>query len=139
MINVNSIMIGGRVTNNPEMSAVGAKGTPKTKFCVAVNSFYKEEKKTTFFNVIVWGKSAEFCAKYLGKGKEVIVEGRVEIRSYQDKNNETKWVTEVIANKVDLCGSRGGDKAKATESDIGGFDKWPDLKREDHAQIDCPF
>ncbi len=79
------------------------------KFTIATNENYKNDKgekvtDTQWHNVVAWGKTAEFVEKYLSKGKEVALEGKLTHRSYEDKNGDKKYFTEVVADEFLLLG-----------------------------------
>jgi single-strand DNA-binding protein len=65
----------------------------------------QRQERTEWHRVVVWGKRAEVCAKYLAKGRQVYVEGRIQTRNYDDKDGNKRYITEVIANDVQFLGS----------------------------------
>ena len=69
----------------------------------------QRQEKTEWHRVVLWGKQAESLQEYLTKGKQVYVEGRLQTRSYDDKDGQKKYVTEVVADDVILLGGRGGE------------------------------
>jgi single-strand DNA-binding protein len=76
---------------------------------IATNDSYKNEKgekveQTEWHKVVAWGKTAEIIEKYVTKGKEIAIEGKLTHRSYDDKNGEKRYITEVVANDVLLLG-----------------------------------
>lgn len=99
---MNKVILVGRLTRDPEV-----KYTPSGKmvatFTLAVDRAYtanKEQKETDFVPIVVWGNTAEFCGNYLNKGSKILVDGRLQVRSYE-KDGQRRYVTEVIANSVD--------------------------------------
>lgn len=114
--NLNKVFLIGNLTKDPEVSQAGSSSV--CKFGIAVNRKFKqnEEWKTevTFVNIIVWGRTGENCAKYLSKGKSVMIEGRLVIRSY-DKDGEKKYVTEVVADNVQFL-SASGERTETAEN-----------------------
>ena len=122
---MNKCILVGRLTREPEV-----KYTPTGKmvatFTLAVDRGYqkdKESKEADFVPIVVWGKPAEFCGNYLNKGSKILVDGRLQVRSY-DKDGQKRYVTEVIANSVDALGGRRAEGAgdPATESVIASFE-----------------
>lgn len=113
---LNKVFLIGNLTKDPEVSQAGSSSV--CKFGIAVNRKFKkdDEWKTevTFVNIIVWGKSGENCAKYLRKGKSVMIEGRLVIRSY-DKDGEKKYVTEVVADNCQFL-SASGERTETAEN-----------------------
>lgn len=96
---------------------------------IAVNRRYKDaDGKTTadFFSVQVWGKLAEVCARYLGKGKKIYVSGELRNRSYDAKDGSKRTVTEIIANEVEFL----TPKTDSTPT-IPPQDEWPDVNDSD--------
>lgn len=94
-------------------------------FTLAVDRGYtanREQKETDFVPIVVWGKPAEFCGNYLKKGSKILVDGRLQIRSYE-KDGQKRYVTEVIANSVDALGGKKTDTVSdpATEQVINEF------------------
>jgi len=94
----------------------------------------QRQERTEWHRVVVWGKRAEVCSKYLAKGRQVFVEGRIQTRSYDDKEGQKRYITEIIANDVQFLGGgkgeggggqrRGGDDGPPPPSDGdfgGGF------------------
>ena len=102
---MNKVIIIGRLTNEVEMRYTKSTNTPVAKFSVAVNRKYAregEERETDFFNVLAWGKLSEIVNKYLRKGMQTAIIGRLENRKYEDKNGVTKQVTEIIADDIEF-------------------------------------
>ena len=102
MASLNKIMLIGRLVKDPELRFT-TNGTATAKFTLAVDRNFKkegEEPETDFLNIILWRALAENCSKYLSKGSLAMVEGRLQIRSYVNDNDEKKWMTEIVANNV---------------------------------------
>lgn len=114
---MNKVIIIGRLTNEVEMRYTKSTNTPVAKFSVAVNRKYAregEERETDFFNVLAWGKLSEIVNKYLRKGTQTAITGRIENRKYEDKNGVTKQVTEIIADDIEFIER----KREASDIDI---------------------
>ncbi len=105
MASLNSVSIIGNCGKEPEMRFTPS-GKSVTSFSVAVNSKFGESESTEWFNVVAWDKLAETCNQYLTKGQQVFVEGRLQTRSWDDKDGTKHYKTEVIANKVLFLGQR---------------------------------
>lgn len=104
----NRVQLIGRVGQDPEVKSLEG-GKKLAKFTIATNESYKNDKgekveETQWHNVIAWGKTAEIIEKYVTKGKEVGLEGKLTHHSYEDKNGEKRYVTEVVANEILLLG-----------------------------------
>lgn len=111
----NKVQLIGNVGSEPEITNLES-GKKVAKFSIATNEFYKDSKgekqqDTQWHNVVAWGKIAEIVEKYVGKGKEVALEGKLTSRSYETKEGEKRYVTEVVANEILLLGIKGDDNA----------------------------
>ena len=115
---LNRIILIGRLSKEPELRYT-TNGTAVCSFTLAVESGFGEKKRTDFINIVVWNKLAENCATYLAKGKLAAVDGRLQIRSYEDKDGVKRYVTEVVAENVRFLSPRG--EAKQEEA------PWPEM------------
>ena len=100
---MNKVILLGRLTRDPEERYTQTTNTLVASFTLAVNRRFVrqgEERQTDFINIVAWDKTGEFVSKYFKKGQQVAVVGRLQTRSYQDNNNQTRYVTEVIAEEV---------------------------------------
>ncbi|MBE0466856.1 MAG: single-stranded DNA-binding protein [Candidatus Desulforudis sp.] len=98
----NKTILIGRLVRDPELNHT-PNGTPVTKFTLAVDRGYTNsegQKQTDFIDIVVWRKQAESVAKHMAKGRLVTVEGRLEIRSYEDSQGIRRKAAEVIAQRV---------------------------------------
>ncbi|MBT9167749.1 MAG: Single-stranded DNA-binding protein A [Syntrophomonadaceae bacterium] len=109
MSNLNKIILIGRLTRDPELRYLPTNGTAVATFNLAVNR--RKQGETDFIPIKVWQKQAENCAQYLCKGSLVAVEGRLEVRSFEDKEGARRTATEVVAESVQFL-----DNKKKTES-----------------------
>lgn len=104
----NKVQLIGNLGNNPEVKTLDG-GKKMAKFSVATNETYRNAKgekvvETQWHNLIAWGKVAEIAEKYLHKGSEVALEGKLINRSYNDKDGNKKYVTEIQVNELLLLG-----------------------------------
>ena len=111
----NKVQLIGNVGNEPEITNLES-GKKVAKFSIATNESYKDSKgekqqDTQWHNIVVWGKTAEIVEKYVGKGKEIALEGKLTLRTYETKEGETKYVTEVVASEILLLGTKNGNTA----------------------------
>ena len=108
---MNSIVLIGRLTRDPEIRYTDSQ-MAIGRFSVAIDRMSKpgEEKKTDFPNVVVFGKQAENCERFLAKGRLVGVQGRLQTGSYKTQSGETRYTTEVVADRVEFLewGDKGG-------------------------------
>lgn len=111
---INSVLIGGNVTGDIELRQT-PDGTSVTNFSVAINHGTRDEQKTEFVDVTAWHKTAELCAQYLSKGSPVVVEGRLHLESWEDRNGGGKRTKmTVVAARVNLLGGRQqGDQGQS--------------------------
>ncbi len=99
MANLNRIILVGRLTADPETKTT-MDGVPMAKFRLAVER--QPQSGTDFIDIIAWRREAEVCNNYLKKGKLVLVEGRIQIRSFEDQTGQRRWATEVVARNVQM-------------------------------------
>lgn len=106
----NRIVLVGRLTRDPELRYT-PNGAAVCQFALAVDSGYGEFKRTDFINIVVWNKQGENCSTYLSKGKLALVEGRLQIRNYDNKEGRKVYVTEVVADTVRFLSPKGEQAA----------------------------
>lgn len=126
---MNKAILIGRLVSKPRIKFIN-NGTAVANFTLAVDRPFKNqngEKEADFVPIVVWGKLAENCANHIGKGQLVAVEGRLQIRSYDDKDGQHKYMTEVVAEAVQFL-----DRKKAEEDETGE----PDLDISDFDGMD---
>jgi single-strand DNA-binding protein len=104
----NKVQLIGNLGNDPEIINLES-GKTLAKFSIATNESYKNtsgEKvtDTQWHNVVAWGKTAQIIEKYVTKGKEVAIEGKLTSRSYETKEGEKKYITEVVCNELLMLG-----------------------------------
>ena len=106
---MNKFQFLGRLTRDPESRVLPNSNTPVTTFSLAVNRRFADangERKTDFFNLTAFGKLADFCAKYYRKGQQVLVEGRIQNRSWDDQNGQKRYATDFIIENAYCADSR---------------------------------
>ena len=104
----NKVQLIGHVGNDPEIKTFDG-GKKLAKLNVATNESYKNDKgekveETQWHNLVAWGKTADIIEKYVVKGKEIAIEGKLTHKSYEDKNGEKRYVTEVVIDELMLLG-----------------------------------
>lgn len=99
---MNKVVLVGRLTKDPELRFTPGTGRAVATFTLAVNRRFKSpgQPEADFISVVVWGKTAENTANYVGKGKLVGVSGTIQTRSYDAKDGTKRYVTEVVADEV---------------------------------------
>lgn len=111
MAGLNKVMLIGNAGRDAELRYT-ANGTAQAQFSLAVNSNRRNpsgewEEQTEWFNVVLWREQAERVSQYITKGKQLYVEGRLQTRTWDDDQGQKHYRTEVIANTIQLLGSRG--------------------------------
>jgi len=110
MLGYNHIVLVGNLTRDPEIRYV-ASGAPVTKFSIAIGHKTKGGEGVTFVSIVAWNKLAEICNTYLKKGATVLVDGRLHIREYEDKDGARRTATEIVANNLRMLDKRGTGEA----------------------------
>jgi single-strand DNA-binding protein len=134
------IQIAGNLGSEPELKSVGDSNV--CSFSVAVNRKVKGEKVTDWFNVSVWGKTGEACAKYLAKGKQVVVAGALEPRAYTTTGSgEDRVSLDVRANEVHFLSSRSDDRPPRDDAADAAIAASQDAEQaeKDAQDEDIPF
>jgi single-strand DNA-binding protein len=111
---LNKVMLLGNLGQDPELKTI-AGGQAVLNLRLATTETYLDrnnarQERTDWHTVVVWGKRAEALAKFLTKGSQIFVEGRIQTRSYE-KNGEKRYATDIVANNIILTGRRGGAEA----------------------------
>jgi single-strand DNA-binding protein len=112
----NRIILVGNLTRDPEIRYTQS-GKAVTKFTLAVNN-PRNKEETTFVDVVAWDRLGETCNTYLKKGSSTLVEGRLVIRSYDDKDGNKRKATEVVIDNMQMLSSRGAGSESG--GDFGG-------------------
>ena len=104
----NKVQLIGHVGNDPEIKSFDG-GKKLAKLSIATNESYKNDKgekveETQWHNLVAWGKTADIIEKYVVKGKEIAIEGKLTHKSYEDKNGEKRYVTEVVIDELLMLG-----------------------------------
>jgi single-strand DNA-binding protein len=105
-MNINKAHICGRITKDITVRST-QNGKSVASFSVATNQSWKDangqkQDKATFHNIVMWGKLAEIAGQYLVKGQEVYIEGRIETRQYTNKQNVVRYITEIVADNMQM-------------------------------------
>ena len=114
---LNKAILIGNLGRDPELRYV-ASGNPVANFTLATSENYKDKSgakqtRTVWHNIVVWGKLAEVCNQYLKKGSQVYLEGRIDNRSYDDKDGNKRYMTEIVAQRVRFLGGGGAGRTAA--------------------------
>ncbi|MCM3141700.1 single-stranded DNA-binding protein [Brevibacillus sp. MER 51] len=123
---MNKVILIGNLTKDPELRYT-PNGVAVATFTVAVNRprvNQQGEKETDFINIVAWQKLADLCASYLRKGRQAAIEGRMQTRSYDNKEGKKVYVTEVVAENVQFLG--GGQQTDGQKPANNDFDPFGD-------------
>jgi single-strand DNA-binding protein len=120
MAGVNKVIVLGRLGADPEIKNVSANSTV-ARLSVATSENWtdrdgKKQERTEWHRIVVWGKLAELCGKYLTKGRQVYVEGRLQTRSWEDPQGQKRYSTEVVANTVQFLGGASNETVRDTQA-----------------------
>ena len=124
---LNLVVLQGRLVADPELRQTPQGTSVATVRIACDRSFSRqgEQRQTDFIDVVAWQKSAEFVCKYFHKGDMILVDGRLQVRSYQDKDTgKNRNAYEVVANNINFCGGRNGSGGTS-----GGFAPSNDYSR----------
>ena len=103
---MNRVLLTGRLTRDPELRTT-AGGKAVAQFSVASHEYVGGKEKPEFHNVVTWDRLAEIAGRYLGKGQQVAIEGRLQTRTWDDDKGQRHWKTEVVAASVEMLSGRG--------------------------------
>lgn len=152
-MNLNKVFIVGNLTRDPELRNLPS-GTPVTSFGMATNRIWKNQQgerqeDVQFHNVVVFGRQAETVSQYLTKGSLVLVEGRIQTRSWEGKDGTKQYRTEIVAERIQFgpknaAKSGGFNKSEAPEThreDVSTHEGLPeiDINEEEIKAEDLPF
>ena len=138
-MSVNKVILIGNLGKDPEVRFT-AGGRAVARFSVATSDAWTDaegsrQERTEWHNIVVWGKQAESCGQYLQKGRQVYIEGSIRYRSYDDKEGNKKYITEVIAQRVQFLGGGRGAGTGGQPRESAGAEPAPVPGEEE----DIPF
>ena len=141
---LNKVMLIGNLGRDPELRYT-TSGTAVATFTIATNDSWKDadgnmQERTEWHNIVAWKKLAEICGEWLKKGKKVYIEGRIQTRSYDDKNTGTKrYITEIIAEDMLMLDSKGSVERDTSESGGGQAASPGEATQTGKVDEDLPF
>lgn len=140
MAGINKVIVVGRLGANPEMRYTNS-GMGVCNFNLATSENWvdkqgQKKERTEWHRIVVWGKLGELCNEYLKKGRQTYVEGRLQTRSWDDKNGNKRYTTEIVANTVQFLGpaEQSGATPKSPADDVPFLEdspEVPEVKDED--------
>jgi len=143
MSGINKVMLIGRLGQDPEVRYT-PDGTAVANFSIATSEEWKDKnsgekrERTEWHRIVAWRKLGEICGEYLSKGRQVYIEGRIQTRSWEDKDGNKRYTTEIIASDVQFLGGRDSATTagpSAGAPDTGGQGPSPQGPQDD----DIPF
>jgi single-strand DNA-binding protein len=119
---LNRVILVGRLGQKPELRALPQSDNSLARFSLATNeqtynrATNEKGDRTEWHKIVVWGKLAEFCERYLDKGRQILIEGKLRTRSWQDRDGNKRSTTEIEAQNIILLGGGGGRREGAPDS-----------------------
>lgn len=133
---VNKVILVGRLGSDPQLKYTPS-GRANVNVTLATNAVWKDQdgnqqERTDWHKIVAWGKLAEIMGEYLKKGSKVYIEGRLQTRNYEDKEGVKRYITEVVADSLEMLDSKGSNGS-------GGGSAPPEPMAEDGPADDLPF
>lgn len=128
---LNKVILIGNLGRNPELRYIPQTERAVANFSLATNEKYfnpntnESDIRAEWHRIVAWGKLAEFCEKYLTQGKQVLIEGKLRTRSWQDKDGNKKFTTEVHAQNIVLLGKKGDSSEERPYSSTAPPSEFP--------------
>ncbi len=122
---VNKVILIGNLGKDPETRYMPS-GSAVTNLTLATSESWKDkqsgeqQERTEWHKVAMFGRLAEIAAEYLRKGSQIYIEGKLRTRKWQDKEGKDRWTTEIVADEMQMLGSKGGGGASASAGSMGG-------------------
>ncbi len=146
MAGVNKVILVGNLGRDPEVRHL-ENGASVANFSIATSESYKDkngnrQEQTEWHNVVLWRGLAEIAEKYLRKGSQIYVEGKLRTRSWQDKDGNTRYTTEVVGDNMTMLGGRGNSNeggAPAAANTNNNSSKEGSAKLDNEDDDDLPF
>jgi single-strand DNA-binding protein len=142
MSGVNKVILVGRLGTDPEVKTISS-GNTVARLSLATSENWKDregqrQERTEWHRIVLWGKQAELAGKYLVKGRQVYIEGRLQTRSWEDQQGQKKYTTEIVANVIQfLGGGNQSETGRGSNDDMGSQDFGPEPKFD--ADEEIPF
>lgn len=135
-MNFNKVILAGNLTDDPEMNKTPS-GDPVCSFTIATNRYWTDQdsgekkQKTEYHDIVAWRRLAEIASQYLDKGSLVLIEGRLQTRSWEDSNDNTRSKTEIVARKMQMG-------PRATKGENPGMAKQQSSPKQEKNDEDIP-
>ena len=141
MASVNKAILIGNLGKDPDLRFTPS-GAAVCTFSIATTEKWRDKQtnelkeSTNWHNIVLWGKQAETAKQYLQKGSPVYIEGRIQTRSYDDKDGNKKWITEIVGQRLQFLGRRTSEAVEGESAPPPEADAAPPMAEEDD---DLPF
>jgi len=120
---MNRVTLLGRVGQTPEVKELS--NSKVAKFSLATSESYKKDgekvTETTWHNIVFWGKTCDVIKGYVNKGDQILVEGKIQVRQYKDKNEVTHWATEIVCDKLELLANKKEETTKSNKVQVSSM------------------
>jgi len=138
-MNLNKAFLIGRLTADPQLRSTKT-GQSVAAFSVATNRVWNDkegnkQEAVEFHNIVVWGRQAEVATKFLKKGQMVLIEGRIQTRNYEGNDGNKRYVTEIVAERVQFGPKAGGGSGGGSSDFGGGADQAGEAKKKEVEDI----
>lgn len=138
-MSVNKVIIIGRLGADPELKTMPS-GQNMCRISLATSENWTDkdgnkQERTEWHRIIIWGRQADSCSKYLSKGSQAYVEGRIQTRSWEDQDGQKKYTTEIIANNVTFLDSRSSQGSQQNPTEDFG----PEPAFDSNSNEEIPF
>lgn len=126
-MSVNKVILVGNLGKDPELRYTPS-GVAVANFSLATTERYKDrdgnrQEKTEWHNIVIWRQLAETAGKYLSKGKQVYLEGKIQTRSYDDRDGNKRYITEIVADQMHMLGGRDDNQQQTGQQQGGGMNQ----------------
>jgi single-strand DNA-binding protein len=142
---VNKVILIGNLGKDPELRYT-QNGTAVANFTLATTDSWTKDgetqERTEWHTIVAWAKLAEICGQYLTKGRQVYIEGRIQTRKWEDRDGNTRYTTEIVAQNMQMLGSRGDGGGGGGGGGGGDYDSGPADSSPSDAGVtddDIPF
>lgn len=143
MASVNKVILIGNLGKDPELKFTPS-GVPVAKFSLATTEKFKDsegnmQEHTEWHNIVLWRRLAEIANEYLKKGSPVYIEGSIQTRSWEDKDGQKRYMTEIMARQLQFLGRKGEGAAGAAGEPAGGTENTSGKRKQWKARRICHF
>lgn len=145
-MSVNQVFLSGRIGNDPEVRTVGQNNSKVATFSLCTGGKYKtqdgrEIDDTAWHNIVAWRNLADLAEKHIRKGSQIVVIGRISYREYTDNNGNNRHFTDIVADKIELCGAKQENQSASPASalSVAQSTPMPTVDEDDNPDDDLPF